>query len=232
MCRGLFNKVSRWHEYALMLQESFHRLSKQNLEKLLEWIEAGPSREKIKKGLERLHGAAPTEDQINIYIRHWKRDRMTLISNNLPDAQKEELEKLTAEFGKSEHPEFGTYRTGGAWGYKSPKAATDLASLDVDGVIDFLKAWEPPNDWMGASPEGLSRELSSLVASDPGKFDSMADLFIDLDPTYVRGVIQGFEEALRNGIKFTWQNILYLSQWVSEQPREIEGRVKDLLTPA
>ena len=80
---------------------------------------------------------------------------------------------------------------------------------------------------MGASPEGLSRELSSLVASDPEKFDSMADLFIGLDPTYVRGVIQGFEDALRNGVKFTWQNILILSQWVSEEPRDIEGRVKD-----
>jgi len=227
MCRGLFNKTSLWHEYALMLQESFHRLSKENQLKILGWIAAGPNKEKIGKRFETFYGRAPTEDQIDSHIKQWKRDHLTLVSKDLPDAQKEELEKLTAEFGKSEHPEFGTYRTGGAWGYRSPKAATDLASLDVDDIIEFLKTWEPPNDWMGPSPEGLSRELSSLISSDPEKFDSMADLFIGLDPTYVRGVMQGFEEALRNGIKFTWQNIFYLCQWVSEQPRDIEGRVKD-----
>lgn len=227
MCRGLFNKTSLWHEYALMLQESFHRLSKENQSKILGWVAAGPNKEKIKKRFETFYGGNPTEDQIDSYIKQWKRDHLTLISKDLPDAQKEELEKLTAEFGKSEHPEFGTYRTGGAWGHKSPKAATDLASLDIDDIIEFLKTWEPPNDWMGASPEGLSRELAFLVAGDPEKFDSVADLFIGLDPTYVRGVIQGFEEALRNGTKFTWQNIFYLSQWVSEEPREIEGRAKD-----
>jgi hypothetical protein len=227
MCRGLFNKTSLWHEYALMLQESFHRLSKENQSKILGWIAAGPNKEKIKQRFETFYGGNPTEDQIVSYIKQWKRDHLTLISKDLPDAQKQELETLVAEFGESDHPEFGTYRTGGSWGYKSPKAATDLASLDIDGIIEFLKTWQPPNDWMGASPEGLSRELSSLIASDPEKFDSMADLFTDLDPTYVRGVIQGFEEALRNGIKFTWLNILFLCQWVSEQPRDIEGRVKD-----
>lgn len=227
MCRGLFNKTSLWHEYALMLQECFHRLSKENQSKILGWIAAGPSREKIAKRLKTFNGETPTEDQIDSYTKQWKRDHLTLISKDLPDAQKEELEKLTAEFGKSEHPEFATYRIGGAWGHKSPKAATDLASLDIDDLIDFLRNWEPPNDWMGASPEGLSRELASLVASDPGKVDSLADLFIGLDPTYVRGVIQGFEEALRNGTEFTWLNILILCQWVSGQPREIEGRVRN-----
>ena len=227
MCRGLFNKTSLWHEYALMLQESFHRLSKENQLKILGWITAGPNKEKIKERFEIFYGRAPTEDQIDSYIKQWKRDHLTLISQDLPDAQKQELEKLIGEFGKSEHPEFGAYKTGGACGYKSPKAATDLASLDIDDIIKFLKTWEAPNDWMGPSPEGLSRELSSLVASNPARFDSLADLFIGLDPTYVRGVIQGFEEALRNGIKFTWLNILILCQWVSEQPRDIEGRVKD-----
>jgi hypothetical protein len=227
MCRGLLNKASLWHEYALMLQESFRRLSNENQSKILGWIAAGPNKEKIEKRFEAFYGKDATEDQIDSYTKEWKRDHLTLISKDLPDAQKEELEKLTAEFGKSEHPDFGRYRTGGAWGHKSPKAATDLASLDIDDLIDFLKEWEPPNDWMGASPEGLSRELASLIASDPEKFDSLADLFVGLDPTYVRGAIQGFEEALRSGSKFTWQNIFYLSQWVTDEPREIEGRVKD-----
>jgi len=116
MCRGLFNKTSLWHEYALMLQESFHRLSKENQSKILGWVAAGPNKEKIKKRFETFYGGNPTEDQIDSYIKQWKRDHLTLISEDLPDAQKEELEKLIAEFGKSEHPEFGTYRTGGAWG--------------------------------------------------------------------------------------------------------------------
>src|SRR5262249_30604797 len=103
----------------------------------------------------------------------------------------------------------------------------DLASLKTEEVIEFLRTWEPPADWMGASPEGLARELTSLVATDPVRFAEVAEQFGGLDPTYIRGVIEGCEEAAKNGVAFPWPNILKLSRWVSEQPRETEGRAKN-----
>lgn len=227
MCRGLLTKASLWHEYALMLRESFHRLPQEDQSQILGWIAKGPGDEKVKKRHERFYGQVPADDQVAAYIKQWKRDHLALISEDLPAEWKQELEKLTTEFGKSEHPEFATYRTGGAWGYRSPKASTDLASLKTEEIIEFLRTWEPPDDWMGASPEGLGRELTSLVATNPQRFGEVAEQFSGLDPTYVRGVIEGFEEAAKNGFAFPWRNILKLSRWVSEQAREIEGRAKN-----
>ena len=88
MCRGLLNKTSLWHEYALMLQESFHRLLKENQSKILGWIAAGPNKEKMKKRFTSFYGEDPTEAQIDSYTKEWKRDHLTLISKDLPDAQK------------------------------------------------------------------------------------------------------------------------------------------------
>jgi hypothetical protein len=152
---------------------------------------------------------------------------LALISEDLSGEWKQRFLEITKELGPSEHPEFSSYRSGGSWGYRSPKAATDLASLTVNETVNFLKTWEPPSDWMGPSPEGLGRELTALAASDPERFAKAADQFSGLDPTYVRSVIHGLEEASKKGLKFAWPQVLKLCRRVVEQPHDIPGREKN-----
>lgn len=227
VCRGLLTKASLWHEYALMLREAFHRLSTEDQAKILSWIESGPDEARYRTWHERFFGQVATKEQVAVHSKAWKRDLLALIPEDLPSEWKIRFSELTTELGASEHPEFSSYRSGGAWGYRSPKAATDLASLTIDEIVDFLKTWEPSTDWMADSPEGLGRELTALVADDPERFAQVAHQFCGLDPTYIRGVIHGLEEAAKKNLKFTWLQVLQLCQWVVDQPRDIPGRAKN-----
>ena len=228
MCRGLLNKARLWHEYALMLRESFHRLTSAEKEKILGWIERGPDERKYARWHQKFFGAPATEQQVANHTKVWKRDLLALICEDLPAEWKTRFLELTAEFGDSEHPEFASYRSGGAFGYQTPKAAVDLAPMTIGETIEFLKTWIPSTtDWMAPSPEGLGRELMALVVNDCERFAEAAEQFCGLDPTYVRAIIQGLEEAAKKNSKFGWPQVLKLCRWVVEQPRDIPGRLKN-----
>ena len=51
--------------------------------------------------------------------------------------------------------------------------------------------------------------------------------FQGLDPTYVRGILMGLEEAAKQSKTFPWSPVIKLCHWVVEQPREIPGRTSE-----
>ena len=67
--------------------------------------------------------------------------------------------------------------------------------IGIDDLVEYLKSWQPSQRFMGASREGLARELSSLVLENPQRFSSVAYRFHGLHPTYVRAVVNGFSGA-------------------------------------
>jgi hypothetical protein len=79
---------------------------------------------------------------------------------------------------------------------------------------------------MVPTPEGLARDLKTVVAADPRRYSEGSSSFKDLDPTYVRGLLSGFNEAGKQKRPFAWQPVLDLCQWVLEQPREIPDRAE------
>ena len=75
---------------------------------------------------------------------------------------------------------------------------------------------------MGPSREGLARELSNLVATEPERFAQAAHSFLDLHPLYVRRLISGLDGASRKGDGFEWKPVLELCAWVVSQPTMTE----------
>ena len=224
LSRGMLNRASHWHEYALLLQDSFVRLSYKDQQKILAWIDRGPDPEKYRRWHVKVVGQAATREQIVAYVKRWMRDRLALISEHMPSDWKSRFEELTRDLGQAAHPEFASYRTGGAFGYRSPKADNDLVALTLTETVDYLREWKPEDGWMAPSPEGLGRQLSSLVANEPGRFAIGAQTFRELDPTYVRAVVQGFEEPAKRNLRFDWGPVLELCDWAATQPRLILGR--------
>src|SRR5262249_42877491 len=90
--------------------------------------------------------------------------------------------------------------------------------------VHLLKIWAPPDDWFGPSREGLGRELSPIVQAHPERFAREAQLFVGVNPTYVRALIKGLNDAAKERRPFDWAPVLGLSEWVIEQPREIRVR--------
>ena len=117
------------------------------------------------------------------------------------------------------------YSSGGFIGPTSPKSSEEIRNLHVGEIVTFLKNWQPSlDDMTEPSPEGFGRELAASVASDPERFAQDALQFQGLDPTYVRSLLSGLQEAAKAKQGFPWQPVLDLCQWVVQQPREISGR--------
>src|SRR5258706_1776291 len=95
-----------------------------------------------------------------------------------------------------------------AWsGPTSPKYVDELRSMEIPAIVSYLKTWQPIDQPMSPSPEGLGRELSKVAASDPKQFAESADQFRGLDATYVRALLQGLTSATKEHHEFPWQQV-------------------------
>jgi hypothetical protein len=94
--------------------------------------------------------------------------------------------------------------------------------MPVPDLARFLKEWKPTGEFFSPSPEGLGRELGALVGENPVPYSAAAMAFADLDPTYVRALLQGIRDAVRKGAAIDWGPVVELCTWVAHQPRELE----------
>lgn len=215
-----FNNPDLRHEYVLLARDCFSRLSQKDQETILGWIAEGPNLKDWKDYWERC-----TEDyEAERYKKIWQRDRLAPLADALPAAWKRYYNELIQEFGPAEHPEFLVYSEGGWVGPTSPKSTDELRAMSIEELVAYLRTWEPQEGWRSPSPEGLGRELSALVASEPERFAAAALRFKGLDPTYVRSLLRGLCDAARNGHVFSWEQAIDLAQWIVEQNQEIPER--------
>lgn len=226
--RSLFEDVGLQHEYVLLLRACFPNLTLKDQAKILGWVEDGPDVDEWKQWRESEASKVPSEEEVVRYREVWQRDWLARIGfGGLPTEWRERYRMLIAKYSEPEHPEFPVYTENGWVGPRSPKSADDLKAMSLTEIVKFLRAWKPLEDILrDLSPEGLGRELSSVVAEDPGRFATKSPSFKGLDPTYVRALVSGFREALKQNRTFDrdWKPVLELCQWVVSQPREIQGR--------
>lgn len=221
--RTLFDTLGLRYEYTRLLKDQFGRLSPEDQTRILSWIEEGPDLEDVKLAQERLTGRALTEDDAILYAKRWRRDWFARFGSALPAEWRNRYEELLAELGPIDHPDFPSYIT--SWvGPTSPKSTGDLHSMSVEDTVAFLKTWQPSSDRLSPSPEGLGRILAAEVASSPQRFAAAISQFRGLDPTYVRYLISGLRDAVKQSVPFPWPQVLDICHWVIEQPREIPGR--------
>ena len=223
--RSLFEDVGLRHEYALLLRDCFRHLTPEDQAKILGWIEDGPDVDQYQRR-ESKTGRQPSEEEVAGYRERWQQRWLARIgADNLPEEWKERYRNLCGKYGEPEHPEFPVYTEGGRVGPTSPKTADELKAMSLAELLEFLGTWKPPeNIFREPSPEGLGRVLSSVVAEDPQRFASEAEKFRDLEPTYVRTLLSGLRDALKQGRRFEWKPVLGLCKWVIAQPREIPDR--------
>lgn len=215
----LIDGVGVFHEFWFLVRDGFLDLVEDDRDRVLALIEQGPDVE------ERRERTPPTTDEeLSRYIEGWKFRRLSILRDVLPPDWKRRLIEMERAHGKLEHPEFLAHMGPVQTGPNSPFESAELSAMSVDELVGFLREWRPSGDWMAPSPEGLSRQLSALVAAAPEKFAAAAVIFRELDPTYVRGLVQGLEQAQKAGHNLSWGPILELAAWVVEQPREIPGR--------
>lgn len=150
--------------------------------------------------------------------RRRRLDVLSLIAEHLHGAAAVDFEALVGEFGDPGTPEFHLGMRMGS-GPRSPVRAEELKMMTPVEVLRTLREWEPPEDHFESSPEGLGRAFQEVIAADPAAFAASAEDFKGLEPTYVRSLLGGFEDAIKAGLSFEWRPVLDLCAWVFGQPR-------------
>jgi hypothetical protein len=213
--RDLFDAWHREREYLRLLQLSFSHLTPEAQAEIFGWIEQGPAADDY---------AGKTDEEFQAIKRGWQRSRVRPLVGHIPV----EWER---RFGPFESPspggDDGDSDEGGWVGPTSPRSSDDLNALAPEDLVELLRSWRPKSGWRESSPEGLGRALTEAVGKDPVRLADHARLFRELDATYVRGIIQGFQEALKNAKTFDWSGVLDLCEWVVQQPRQAERAAGD-----
>ncbi|MCX5885234.1 MAG: hypothetical protein NT096_04905 [Proteobacteria bacterium] len=220
----LFDDYVMRHEYALLSDKCFGSLSPEQQQVILSWIKKAPDLQDFIESREQMTGKRPTDEDAEKYRKRWQLSRLSWFKRHLSGEWKQYYDSLLSELGEPEHPDFLSY-SGATWvGPASPKSTEELQNMSVTDIVVFLQNWQHSGDTRAPSPDGLSRELSIVVAQEPRRFSTESPRFRGLDPTYVRGLIIGFRDALKQKRTFEWQPVFDLCQWAVKQPLDIQGQ--------
>lgn len=228
-------------EFAQLIRVGFPLLSAEDREIFLGWLEAGPDLDKYRDARSDL-AEPPTVEQEEGFIGRWRRDWLALVAEHLDEAWRARLSELTRTHGPPEDLA-QPHRVEIVEGPTSPISRDELAALAPEALLEYLERWEPPPDWFGEpSVEGLGRTLTKAVGADPVRFAQLAPQFAtpDLDPTYLRALLHGLEQAIRSYHRrsqnpehppdgaepapaadwtaFDWEGVLELCRFVVGQP--------------
>lgn len=226
----LIDELGVRHEFGLLMKHRFASMPPDVQMDIIRVVTEGFDEEEFRTRYEAARGSQPSDEEIREYEAYRRRDGLRLIGREaLPREQQEELDRLIAQLGEPDHPpEDVSFST--SWvGPTSPMETNDIASMDVDELVDYLRTWEPSGGHMAPTPEGLSRVLSAVVTENPQQYASQATRFAEVDPTYVRGLLSGLRESLKQRKTFEWSAVLDLCVWVVSQPRDIPGRTAEYM---
>lgn len=219
-----FNGKSRLtHEYYLLAETYGKMLDKAERNKIWYWIMSGADIESYKKW--RLgNGYQPSEEEITKYVKNWQLYHL-IPFKDIDTEWRKYFDTLVAVVGQPEYPSFSSWSSGGSWGYNSVVSSDQLKEMDTDKVVDFLRTWQPPaNDPLDRSREGTGRELTGQISADPERWLKSVPSFSQLDPTYVRSLLVGYRDALKQEKTFDWKPILDLCEIVISKPIKIKDR--------
>src|SRR5262249_48625647 len=89
-----FDDTGFQKEAVLLLKDIFPQLSEPSRQKILQWIEKGPSDE-LKEWLRKQEGV--TEADVDSYVQRWRRDHFGILDSSLPEEYAKNLSDLVAQ---------------------------------------------------------------------------------------------------------------------------------------
>jgi hypothetical protein len=225
---GILLRGSLQHEVVVLLKKSFSRFSDEPQKRILSIMDTGLSDDAHRRWLEFLEQPV-TDENINRLRDMGRRDRFAILQGQLPLEYQQKLEMLIAALGDPRALGEPTIRSFGAVGAQSPKSDTEMAAMSVHEIFEFASSWKPGTDIFQPTAEGFAKALEARVSKDPASFLAHTKRFEALDPTYVRALFSGIQNALKAKLILDWRPVLELALWVVQQPREIPDRKGGLM---
>ena len=217
------------HEYALLARILAPSLPATRLSEWSQMIVAPPhlDAQQLRNIVGNWKGEAEeiTDGDIARYLALWQRDLLLDIGRDaLPGYLRDRLDELVTLHGEPHSQNLLQSRGGFFVGPTSPLSDAQIAQLSPEGLLTYLRSWEPaqaralsPGFGFPPSIEGLARSLTTAVLGKPSIFAEYADQFIGLRSAYVRAVLEGFEQAIRRGNRVSWEPLLQLVVYAAMQ---------------
>ncbi len=220
-----FIDTTVYNEYGILLKYRYTELKEEEQNKLLEWVDNGPDIDFIKKSHKDRHKKQITDTKLNERIISWKRKKLLPIFNSLNKDLKEKYAYILGDKKEIQDEDIIHFRSSKTWvGPTSPYTVDELKEKSIKDIIQLLKKWKPTEGHMDPSPEGLGRVLKSFITERAQEISKEAHQFIGLEPNYIRGLISGLNDQVKNKEEIHWLPVLKLCDWIMEQRIVIEGR--------
>lgn len=166
-----FDDLSIHHEFFQLLTLGYSTLSTVDRGEVLRVVLCGPRLEELRAGLE-AQGEEP--EAVDAYLKGYNqrctRDRLWMIKDHLDTEAADVLERLVAEQGQVDHPDFlswssSSFSTGGFQREASLIQEEQIATKSPDELVVFLREWSPDQ----VAPDGAARpsfrDMAFAVAS-------------------------------------------------------------------
>lgn len=205
------------HEYYRLLEDRFGTLPQEAQLDYLNWIEQGPDFEGVRSRAKAVTGKSPAQEDITRHIRRWQLEHLMPVRDALTGDWSARYETLVEEFGQPEHAEFHIWSSATWVGPTSPRSKDELGSMGATDALDYLKTFQPTEDFFNHSREGLARELEAVVKEDPASYLRIAHSFLAeaIHPTYVYHLVTGLHEAWKDGTELDWSSLLAFFEPIS-----------------
>jgi hypothetical protein len=208
----LLDRLTCRGEYTLLLHAVYPKLPGPAQEQMLAAMSANPL-QTIPPERQQELGAEQCAHLIDVVMRN----RLSAFGDTLPPQLLPRRTQLIAE-----HGEIQTSASTAVWhGPTSPVSADALGAMSVAELEGYLRTWVPTQGFGAPSREGVARDLQQLAKNRAADWSKDARNFIGLNPTYVRGIILGLNDACTAKVSIDWPAVLGLLRWVMNQPRAI-----------
>jgi hypothetical protein len=219
------NDIRIHHEFYLLTRDCFGTMSDSSQQTYLSIVDRGPDFEMPTDTLDNAQTAPAGDDTA---LQRWRLGKLHPISDGLTREWRARYDALRAEFGVSDHPDFVSYHTVGWVSEASPLSTEAIARHSVEDLARFLHGWQPTPGWRMPTREGLARRLTDAVSGSTARYASEAGVFQGLHPTFVRAIVQGFHDGVKQTTSFEWPPVLGLLRWASAQiPEEDRDGASD-----
>jgi len=184
------------HEFLLLLQDCYDTLDSAGRSEVIKIIRHGPPPDRIQEVSD---WAAHEQDgdkgdYEHAYRDRWILARLWMIRDKIGGNAADELQRLVAERGEPEHPDFLTWHSGAfAVADVSPVEPEQLATLNPQRLIEMVRNWEPdPKQEFGPEQvtfRGLANTIAGIMVRDPATYDPVLTELLSTRPEYAQAFL-------------------------------------------
>lgn len=215
-------------EYRQLIRARFRDASPEVREMVAQHILRGPD----ESTLERVVGVpgpeSANDDAAVRFREHWQRHRLRLFA----DAPPPELEARARELGTTGEELTGYERdmdergfavqVGTRGGPPSPLSLEELRAMSTDELVEYLKTFNTEAGWNAPTPAALASVLAQGVQEDSARAAPLLGRIAaeGVDPTYIRGVLEGLVATVKTHQQIPWPESLGLVADIVSRPPE------------